>query len=108
MSLFVDRDSRDKCVKIGTWIKVYECTNDLISQQQLTPKPNISYGFQEWLSSVTERINLTMHYGCSGTPDPLTWLVPQSFFNALMERISPGPQKKRLPNTTQTIGRSIF
>ena len=64
---------------------------------------SISHGFQDWLASVTERINLSMHYGVN--PDPLTWLVPQFFFDALMDRISNGTQKKRLPNTTHTINR---
>jgi hypothetical protein len=51
---------------------------------------------------------MSMHYGSHGTPAPLSWLVPQSFFNALMDRISTGTHKKRLPNTTQTIERPPY
>ena len=59
----------------------------------------------DWLSSVTEMINQTMHFGYSGTPDPLIFMVPQCFFDHLMDRISAGSKKKRLPNTTQAIER---
>ncbi len=61
----------------------------------------------DWLSSVTEQINMTMHYGMSGYPDPLNFLIPVTFFNFLMDRITNGTtQKKRLPNSTQSIVRS--
>ena len=59
----------------------------------------------EMISSITEMINETMHYGYSGTPDPLIFMVPQGFFDHLMDRISAGSKKKRLPNTTQAIER---
>ncbi|RUS91919.1 hypothetical protein EGW08_000321 [Elysia chlorotica] len=59
-----------------------------------------SVSFQQWLASVTERINQTMHYGFSGTPDPLVFHAPQLFFECLQQRISVGTRKKRLPNFT--------
>lgn len=59
-----------------------------------------SISFQQWLASVTERINQTMHYGFSGTPDPLVFHAPQLFFECLQQRISAGTRKKRLPNFT--------
>ncbi|XP_059145182.1 uncharacterized protein C2orf42 homolog isoform X2 [Physella acuta] len=59
-----------------------------------------SVSFQQWLASVTERINQTMHYGFSGTPDPLVFHAPQVFFDCLQQRISAGTRKKRLPNFT--------
>jgi hypothetical protein len=33
--------------------------------------------FVQWLASVTERINQTMHFQFSGKPDPLVFHVPQ-------------------------------
>ncbi|XP_032808463.2 uncharacterized protein C2orf42 homolog [Petromyzon marinus] len=56
--------------------------------------------FREWLSSVTERINQTMHYQFDGKPEPLVFHAPQAFFDALQQRISMGNKKKRLPNST--------
>lgn len=60
----------------------------------------------EWLASITEQINVTMHYGFPDRPEPLIFQVPMAYFNFLMDRISAGTQKKRLPNTTQSIVRS--
>ncbi|XP_041370931.1 uncharacterized protein C2orf42-like isoform X2 [Gigantopelta aegis] len=56
--------------------------------------------FHEWLASVTERINQTMHYQFDGNPDPLVFHAPQVFFDCLQQRISSGSRKKRLPNYT--------
>ncbi|KAK0070069.1 hypothetical protein Bpfe_000052 [Biomphalaria pfeifferi] len=64
-----------------------------------------SVSFQQWLASVTERINQTMHYGFSGTPDPLVFHAPQVFFDCLQQRISAGSRKKRLPNLTTSFVR---
>ena len=62
--------------------------------------------FEHWLSSVTERINQTMHYQMSGNPEPLVYQIPHSFFECLRERISSGGQrKKRLPNSTTVFTR---
>ncbi|XP_039286485.1 uncharacterized protein C2orf42 [Nilaparvata lugens] len=61
--------------------------------------------FLEWLSSVTESINETMHYQCSGTPDPLIFRCPQKFYECLKERISNAGLKKRLPNSTIIVTR---
>lgn len=36
--------------------------------------------FIQWLASVTERINQTMHFQFSGKPDPLVFHVPQVDF----------------------------
>jgi len=36
--------------------------------------------FIQWLASVTERINQTMHFQFSGKPDPLVFHVPQVNF----------------------------
>lgn len=35
-----------------------------------------------------------------GTPEPLVFHVPQTFFDCLQQRISSGFKKKRLPNST--------
>ncbi|RZF45949.1 hypothetical protein LSTR_LSTR008326 [Laodelphax striatellus] len=61
--------------------------------------------FLEWLSSVTESINESMHYQCSGAPDPLIFRCPQKFFECLKERISNAGMKKRLPNSTTVVTR---
>lgn len=59
-----------------------------------------SFSFIQWLASVTERINQTMHFQFDGKPDPLVFHIPQNFFDCLRERISCGGRKKRLPNST--------
>ncbi|KAK3096000.1 hypothetical protein FSP39_021855 [Pinctada imbricata] len=59
-----------------------------------------SITFHQWLGSVTERINQTMHYQFDGNPDPLVFHAPQMFFDCLQQRISAGSKKKRLPNFT--------
>ena len=61
--------------------------------------------FEQWLASVTERINHTMHFGMPGTPDPLVYQIPHSFFECLRERISANGRKKRLPNSTVVFQR---
>ena len=61
---------------------------------------NTGLSFQQWLASVTERINQTMHYQFDGHPEPLVFHAPQMFFDCLRERISGGAKKKRLPNST--------
>lgn len=61
--------------------------------------------FTDWLASVTERINQTMHYQFDGHPEPLVFHAPQVFFDCLRERISIGSKKKRLPNATTAFVR---
>ncbi|XP_048744168.2 uncharacterized protein C2orf42-like [Ostrea edulis] len=61
--------------------------------------------FHQWLGSVTERINQTMHYQFDGFPDPLVFHAPQVFFECLQQRISSGSKKKRLPNSIQAFVR---
>ncbi|XP_046548485.1 uncharacterized protein C2orf42-like [Haliotis rubra] len=56
--------------------------------------------WHQWLASVTERINQTMHYQFDGNPEPLVFHAPQVFFDCLQQRISAGSRKKRLPNYT--------
>lgn len=68
-----------------------ECVNSLL--------------FEQWLASVTERINQTMHFGMLGTPDPLVYQIPHAFFECLRERISANGRKKRLPNSTVVFQR---
>ncbi|GBM52522.1 Uncharacterized protein C2orf42 [Araneus ventricosus] len=58
-----------------------------------------SITFEQWLASVTEQINQTMHYQFNGFPDPLVFHVPQVFFDVLQKRLSVGAKKKRLPNS---------
>ncbi|KAF6209602.1 hypothetical protein GE061_015350 [Apolygus lucorum] len=69
-------------------------------------KANLS--FIEWLASVTERINQSMHYGFSGKPEPLVFHAPHAFFECLLERLmkfSGGNKRKRLPNLVTTFTR---
>ncbi|XP_019401509.1 PREDICTED: uncharacterized protein C2orf42 homolog [Crocodylus porosus] len=72
---------------------------------QLLDESQVSLSFQEWLASVTERIHQTMHYQFDGKPEPLVFHIPQSFFDALQQRISIGSTKKRLPNSTTAFVR---
>ncbi|RXM94735.1 hypothetical protein EOD39_17663 [Acipenser ruthenus] len=60
---------------------------------------HVTLSFHQWLASVTERIHQTMHFQFDGKPEPLVFHIPQSFFEALQQRISAG-NKKRLPNST--------
>ncbi|XP_023796667.1 uncharacterized protein C2orf42 homolog, partial [Cyanistes caeruleus] len=72
---------------------------------QALDESQVSLSFQEWLGSVTERIHQTMHYQFEGRPEPLVFHIPQSFFEALQQRISSGSGKKRLPNSTTAFVR---
>ena len=65
----------------------------------------IPWTAESWLASVTEMINHCMNYNYPGQPDPLVLMIPQHFFDFLMERISAGSKKKRLPNSTISIVR---
>ncbi|XP_074641628.1 uncharacterized protein C2orf42-like [Tubulanus polymorphus] len=60
----------------------------------------VQLDFVQWLASITERINQTMHYQFDGNPEPLVFHAPQIFFDCLQQRISSGQKKKRLPNST--------
>ncbi|XP_053519352.1 uncharacterized protein C2orf42 homolog isoform X3 [Artibeus jamaicensis] len=72
---------------------------------QLLDEAQVTLSFQDWLASVTERIHQTMHYQFDGKPEPLVFHIPQSFFDALQQRISIGSTKKRLPNSTTAFVR---
>ncbi|KAK7173811.1 hypothetical protein R3I93_003589 [Phoxinus phoxinus] len=72
---------------------------------QPVDETHVSLGFQQWLASVTERIHQTMHFQFDGKPEPLVFHIPQSFFNALQQRLSLGSKKRRLPNYTTTFVR---
>ncbi|KAJ7305295.1 hypothetical protein JRQ81_011212 [Phrynocephalus forsythii] len=72
---------------------------------QLLDESQVALTFQEWLASVTERIHQAMHYQFDGKPEPLVFHIPQSFFEALQQRISIGSIKKRLPNSTTAFVR---
>ncbi|XP_041089617.1 uncharacterized protein C2orf42-like isoform X2 [Polyodon spathula] len=65
---------------------------------------HVTLPFHQWLASVTERIHQTMHFQFDGKPEPLVFHIPQSFFEALQQRISAG-NKKRLPNSTTAFVR---
>ncbi|ESO90823.1 hypothetical protein LOTGIDRAFT_122741 [Lottia gigantea] len=66
----------------------------------IVDETQVTLGFIQWLSSVTERINQTMHYQFDGNPEPLVFHAPQTFFECLQQRISAGNKKRRLPNFT--------
>lgn len=72
---------------------------------QLLDESQVTLSFQEWLTSVTERIHQAMHYQFDGKPEPLVFHIPQTFFEALQQRISAGSVKKRLPNSTTAFVR---
>ncbi|XP_002735818.1 uncharacterized protein C2orf42-like [Saccoglossus kowalevskii] len=69
-------------------------------RQPISEEQEQSLSFTEWLGSVTERVNQTMHYQFDGNPEPLVFHVPQKFFDMLQHRLSTGSKKKRLPNST--------
>ncbi|XP_077062533.1 uncharacterized protein C2orf42 homolog isoform X4 [Siphateles boraxobius] len=76
-----------------------------MGSSQPVDETHVSLGFQQWLASVTERIHQTMHFQFDGKPEPLVFHIPQSFFNALQQRLSLGSKKRRLPNYTTTFVR---
>ncbi|XP_059973114.1 uncharacterized protein C2orf42 homolog isoform X2 [Mesoplodon densirostris] len=78
---------------------------DVSGCSQLLDEAQVTLSFQDWLASVTERIHQTMHYQFDGKPEPLVFHIPQSFFDALQQRISIGSAKKRLPNSTTAFVR---
>ncbi|XP_074064398.1 uncharacterized protein C2orf42 homolog isoform X3 [Macrotis lagotis] len=92
------RKSNLKKTAVTSSIKRQTC-NQLLDESQVT------LSFQDWLASVTERIHQTMHYQFDGKPEPLVFHIPQSFFDALQQRISVGSAKKRLPNSTTAFVR---
>uniref|UniRef100_A0A7N4P6V3 Chromosome 2 open reading frame 42 n=1 Tax=Sarcophilus harrisii TaxID=9305 RepID=A0A7N4P6V3_SARHA len=92
------RKSSLKKPAVTSSIKRQAC-NQLLDESQVT------LSFQDWLASVTERIHQTMHYQFDGKPEPLVFHIPQSFFDALQQRISVGSAKKRLPNSTTAFVR---
>ncbi|XP_044730781.1 uncharacterized protein C2orf42 [Chrysoperla carnea] len=63
---------------------------------------NVSLSFLEWLASVTETINETMHFQADGKPEPLKFMVSKTFFECFRDRLSLGLSKKRLPNFIKT------
>ncbi|XP_045436825.1 uncharacterized protein C2orf42 homolog isoform X2 [Pipistrellus kuhlii] len=86
--------------------KVKKRKKDEVSAcSQLLDEAQVTLSFQDWLASVTERIHQTMHYQFDGKPEPLVFHIPQSFFDALQQRISIGSTKKRLPNSTTAFVR---
>ncbi|XP_063788160.1 uncharacterized protein C2orf42 homolog [Pseudophryne corroboree] len=72
---------------------------------QLMDETQVSLTFMDWLSSVTERIHQTMHYQFDGKPEPLVFHIPQSFFDALSQRLFMGNARMRLPNCTTAFVR---
>nr|XP_046231243.1 uncharacterized protein C2orf42 homolog isoform X2 [Scatophagus argus] len=78
----------------------------LSGSAQVVDEHTVTMGFHQWLASVTERIQQTMHYQSDGKPQPLVYHIPQEFFNALQIRLSLGSKKKRLPNFTTAFVRN--
>lgn len=75
------------------------------ASNQLMDEGQVSLTFTDWLCSVTERIHQTMHYQFDGKPEPLVFHIPQSFFDALSQRLSMGNARMRLPNCTTAFVR---
>ena len=44
---------------------------------ELIDEAKVGLTFVSWLSSVTERVNQTMHYQFPGSPEPLVFHAPQ-------------------------------
>ena len=83
----------------STNVNKYFNSNDSLNEN------STNHSFLNWLASITERINQTMHFQFDGKPDSLVFHVPQAFFECLRERISCGAKKKRLPNSTTAFVR---
>nr|CAD7198457.1 unnamed protein product [Timema douglasi] len=49
----------------------------LVKKQEPLNELDVSVTFLQWLASVTERINQSMHFQFDGKPDPLVFHVPQ-------------------------------
>nr|CAD7574002.1 unnamed protein product [Timema californicum] len=49
----------------------------LVKKQEPLNESDVSVTFLQWLASVTERINQSMHFQFDGKPDPLVFHVPQ-------------------------------
>ena len=68
------------------------CTRTQLALDNVTNGDTIDNGHVmpalQWLAGITENINETMHYGCSGKPDPLVFQAPQKYFEVLRSRIS--------------------
>ncbi|XP_063228338.1 uncharacterized protein C2orf42 [Bacillus rossius redtenbacheri] len=73
-------------------------SNSIVNKHDPVDESSVEISFLQWLASVTERINQSMHFQFDGKPEPLVYFVPQVFFDCLRERISSGGKKKRLPN----------
>jgi len=94
------KDNEDKMGKKGG-----ESSGVLVPGLDKVNEVSVTHTFHEWMASVTERINQTMHYQFDGHPEPLVFHAPQVFFECLRERISAGSRKKRLPNSTTAFVR---
>ncbi|RWS31927.1 hypothetical protein B4U80_07077 [Leptotrombidium deliense] len=84
--------------------------DNLLSAKQLNDRKILTendakLSFTDWLSSVTELINQTMHYQLSGKPDPLVFLVSHQHFDCLQNRIATCLRKRSLPNVTTVFRR---
>ncbi|XP_068190562.1 uncharacterized protein C2orf42 homolog isoform X3 [Antennarius striatus] len=79
---------------------------------QVVDESAVTFGFHQWLASVTERIHQTMHYQFDGKARDTLHIISactpdsQEFFNALQQRLSLGSKKKRLPNFTTVFVRN--
>ncbi|OXU25333.1 hypothetical protein TSAR_000436 [Trichomalopsis sarcophagae] len=88
-----------------TKIKNSQTTKKYPNTCENVDESNANLSFIRWLSSITERINQTMHFQFDGKPEPLVFHIPQTFFECLRERMSCGARKKRLPNSTTAFVR---
>ncbi|KAG8585564.1 hypothetical protein GDO81_005075 [Engystomops pustulosus] len=81
------------------------CFPSFSAPNQILNENQVSLTFLDWLASVTERIHQTMHFQFDGKPEPLVFHIPQSFFDALSQRLSMGNARMRLPNCTTAFVR---
>ena len=69
--------------------KISKNQNEMITiNNQSTNGSGILMSALEWLAGITEYINETMQYGCSGKPEPLVFHAPEKYFELLRTRIS--------------------
>ncbi|KAK9502065.1 hypothetical protein O3M35_012668 [Rhynocoris fuscipes] len=96
-----------KVIESGRKLLKKDLCRDLHVSDETIDENKVHMSFIEWLASVTERINQTMHFQFVGKPEPLVFLTPHVFFDCFLERImSPSiMRRKRLPNVVTTFTR---
>lgn len=79
-------------------------TQKLLSKSMINVN-DVETNFNDWLSSVIEMINQSMHYSFNGKSDPLVFYCPHQFFDCLLLKIAQVLNVKRVPSLTTVFTR---